>query len=103
MKNISLFRINIIIVIFASIGILEMADQQTVFNLKIGESGRISGFISEDVPTKLYELGIIPGTFVTIKQRLPFGGPICIQIMDSVNLIALRNTEANSILIEKFL
>lgn len=80
-----------------------MGNQQTIFNLKIGESGRISGFTTENIPTKLYELGILPGTFVTIKQKLPFGGPICIQIMDSVNLIALRKSEANSILIEKYL
>jgi ferrous iron transport protein A len=80
-----------------------MGNQQTVFKLKIGESGRISGFTTENIPTKLYELGILPGTFVTIKQKLPFGGPICIQIMDSVNLIALRKSEANSILIEKYL
>jgi ferrous iron transport protein A len=80
-----------------------MENQQTVFKLKIGESGRISGFTTENIPTKLYELGILPGTFVTIKQKLPFGGPICIQIMDSVNLIALRKSEANSILIEKYL
>jgi ferrous iron transport protein A len=82
---------------------LIMADKQTVFSLKIGESGRVSGFTSEEIPTKLYELGILPGTFITIKNKLPFGGPICIQMSDSAHLIALRSTEATSILIEKFL
>ena len=80
-----------------------MANQLSIFDLKIGESGRVSGFNSEDVPMKLYELGIVPGTFITLKKRLPFKGPISIQVMDSTNQIALRSTEASSILIEKFL
>ncbi|MET3732800.1 FeoA family protein [Moheibacter stercoris] len=78
-------------------------EKQTIFSLKIGESGRISGFVSEEIPTKLYELGIIPGSFITVKHRLPLGGPVCIHLMDSSNLIALRGSEAKSIIIEKFL
>lgn len=80
-----------------------MESQNTLFELKIGDTGRISGFESEEVPMKLYELGIIPGAFVSLKKRLPFGGPVCIQLMHSTNLIALRSSEARSILIEKFL
>jgi len=80
-----------------------MNGDQTVFDLKIGDSGRIKGFSSEDVPMKFYELGLSPGSFITLKKRLPFSGPVCVQIMDSVQLVALRDTEARSILIEKFL
>lgn len=76
---------------------------QTIFDLKPGDSGRISGFSSEEVPMKFYELGLIPGSFVILKKRLPFGGPVCIQLLESSNMIALRNTEARSILIDKFL
>lgn len=80
-----------------------MNSEQTVFDLKIGDSGRITGFSSEDVPMKFYELGLSPGSFITLKKRLPFNGPVCVQIMESVQLVALRDTEARSILIEKFL
>ncbi|NLN33029.1 MAG: ferrous iron transport protein A [Flavobacteriaceae bacterium] len=80
-----------------------MENKQTIFDLKPGDSGRISGFSSEEIPMKFYELGLIPGSFVTLKKRLPFGGPVCIQLLDSANLIALRSTEARSILIDKFL
>lgn len=80
-----------------------MESKQTIFDLKQGDSGRISGYSSEEVPMKFYELGLIPGSFVTLKKRLPFGGPVCIQLLESSNLIALRNTEARSILIDKFL
>lgn len=81
-----------------------MLQTTTLFDLKIGDSGRISGFSSEDeIPMKLYELGIIPGVFISLKTRLPFQGPLCIQINDSPNLIALRSSEAQSIMIERFL
>jgi len=80
-----------------------MKSIQTIFDLKPGDSGKISGFSSEEVPMKFYELGLIPGSFVTLKKRLPFGGPVCIQLLESSNMIALRNTEARSILIDKFL
>ncbi len=80
-----------------------MGEKQTVFDLNVGDSGRIIEYSSEEVPMKFYELGLTPGSFVTLKKRLPFGGPVCVQLMESVNLIALRDTEARSILIEKFL
>lgn len=80
-----------------------MANPLTIFDLKVGESGRISGFTSQDIPMKLYELGLIPGTFITLKKRMLFGGPVCIQISNSASQIALRSTEANAILIEKLL
>jgi len=82
---------------------VEMNEPTALYTLKIGESGRISGFTSEDVPMKLYELGLIPGSFVTLKKKLPFGGPACIQLLETSNLIALRKSEAASILIDRFL
>lgn len=80
-----------------------MKENSSLFDLRTGDSGRISGFSTEDVPMKFYELGLVPGAFVTLKERLPFGGPVCVQLMESINLIALRSTEARTILIEKFL
>lgn len=80
-----------------------MEEPKALYTLEIGQSGRISGFDSEDVPMKLYELGLIPGSFITLKKKLPFGGPVCIQLLETDNLIALRKSEAHSILIERFL
>lgn len=82
---------------------VEMNEPVALYTLKTGQSGRISGFASDDVPMKLYELGLIPGSFVTLKKKLPFGGPVCIRILETSNLIALRKSEADSILIERFL
>lgn len=78
-----------------------MATQQTLFDMKPGETGKIKDFCSEDVPMKFYELGIFPGTIVQFKRRLPFGGPICVLLRGSVDSIALRSSEARTILIER--
>lgn len=74
---------------------------KTLKDLKIGDSATISGFASDEVPAKLYEMGIIPGTELQVKNRAPFGGPICISIINNKSLLALRKTEASQILIEK--
>lgn len=74
---------------------------KTLNDLKIGDLATISGFNTEDIPAKLYEMGIVPGTELQIKNKAPFGGPICISIMNNKSLLALRRTEAKQILIEK--
>lgn len=74
---------------------------KTLKDLKVGDLATISGFSSEDVPAKLYEMGFIPGTELQIKNKAPFGGPICISIMSNKSLLALRQAEASQILIEK--
>lgn len=78
-----------------------MKNHLNIHALAIGEKAKIKGYSSEDVPVKLYELGLIPGSIFTFKRRLPLGGPVCIQIEHSQNLIALRHSEAASILIEQ--
>lgn len=74
--------------------------QKTIVHLKIDEPATIKGYTSEEIPVKLYELGLLPGAQIVLKKRLPFGGPVCIQMTENQNLIALRKSEANSILIE---
>lgn len=77
-----------------------MDSKRTITHLRIDESARITGYTSEEIPVKLYELGILPGSVIILRKRLPFGGPLCIQLSENRNLVALRKTEANSILIE---
>lgn len=68
--------------------------------LKKGETATIIGYRSNDVPIKAYEMGLLPGVVLTMKYRLPFNGPVCIRIKDNPNAIALRQAEADLILIE---
>lgn len=74
--------------------------QKTIVELKVNEAAKIKGYASEEIPVKVYELGLLPGTEIILKRRLPFGGPLCIQLTENRNLIALGKTEAHSILIE---
>ncbi|MBF0596870.1 FeoA family protein [Faecalibacter rhinopitheci] len=74
---------------------------KTLKDLKIGDFAIISGFVTEDVPAKLYDMGFIPGTEFQVKNKAPFGGPICISIINNKSLLALRKSEASQILIEK--
>lgn len=74
--------------------------QKTIAHLKIGDSAIIKGYTSEEIPVKLYELGLLPGSEIVLKKRLPLGGPLCVQMTENQNLIALRKAEANSIIIE---
>jgi len=74
---------------------------KTLKDLRIGDLAMISGFTTDDVPAKLYEMGIVPGTELEVKNKAPFGGPICISIVNNKSLLALRKVEAAQILIEK--
>ncbi|SEK32223.1 ferrous iron transport protein A [Parapedobacter koreensis] len=60
----------------------------------------ITGYLAGEVPIKIYEMGLLPGVVLTMKQQLPFNGPVCIHIQDNPNAIALRRSEADLILIE---
>lgn len=77
-----------------------MDTPKTIAHLRIGQLATITGYVSEEIPMKLYELGLLPGSKIILKKRLPFGGPLCIQMAENHTLIALRNAEAKSLLIE---
>lgn len=69
--------------------------------LNIGEVAEIIGFKNDDIPVKLYEMGFTPGTELLLKNKAPFGGPICISIVSNKSVLALRRSEAEQILINK--
>ena len=77
-----------------------ISQHKSVSQLRKGESATIVGYLSGDIPLKIYELGLLPGIVFTLKQRLPFGGPICLRIKGNPNSVALRKREADLILIE---
>ncbi len=69
--------------------------------LKIGEKAFILEYISSEIPAKFFELGFIPGTEIEVKYKAPFHGPIGVSILKNNALIAIRQSEAEVILIEK--
>ena len=78
-----------------------LVEEVTLRDLKIGEIAEVSGYNTEDIPAKLYEMGFIPGTKLQIRNKAPFGGPICISIVTNKSVLALRRNEADKILINK--
>jgi Fe2+ transport system protein A len=74
--------------------------QPTITQLRKGQSATIVGYLAQEVPIKVYEMGLLPGVVLTMKQQLPFNGPVCIAIKDNPNTIALRRSEADLILVE---
>ncbi|MBV7440145.1 ferrous iron transport protein A [Weeksellaceae bacterium TAE3-ERU29] len=70
-------------------------------DLKRGEKAKVSGFTSEDIPAKFFELGIVPGAEIEYKMKAPFSGPVCIALCKNDCMLALRKAEAQCILVNK--
>jgi ferrous iron transport protein A len=68
--------------------------------LKVGDRATITGFATDNIPTKLYEIGILPGTSFMIYRKAPFSGPICISVGKEESKLALRQSEASDVLVE---
>lgn len=69
-------------------------------DLKEGDEARILGFANEEIPTKFYEIGIVPGIEISIYKKAPFSGPICFIIGTDESKLALGKKEAGSVLVE---
>jgi len=77
-----------------------ISQDKSISYLRKGETATITGYVSGEIPLKIYEMGLLPGVIFTMKQQLPFNGPICIHIQDNPNSVALRKAEADLILVE---
>lgn len=64
-----------------------------------GEVAVISGFMDEELSTKLLEMGFLPGSSVTFNFSAPLGDPICVSV--SGFDLSLRIAEASTISILK--
>jgi ferrous iron transport protein A len=64
-----------------------------------GEIAVISGFMDDEISTKLLEMGFLPGSSVTYNFSAPFGDPICVSV--SGFDLSLRIAEASTISILK--
>lgn len=84
--------------------ILQYDKMQKSFSLdllKVGEKATIRQLDSSELPSKFYEMGLLPGTVLEVKHKAPFHGPIGLQISNSNILIAIRKSEAIHIFVEK--
>jgi ferrous iron transport protein A len=68
---------------------------KTVADLKIGESGKILGFLDQKMSLKLLEMGCLPGSEIELAHIAPLGDPICIKVLGYS--LSLRLDEAATI------
>ncbi|NQD71373.1 ferrous iron transport protein A [Sphingobacterium shayense] len=69
--------------------------------LRVGEVATIRSVDNKVVPSKFFELGLLPGTTIEIKHKAPFSGPIGLHIHSSNTLVAIRKSEAAHIFVSK--
>lgn len=81
--------------------LLFMHDTISLSQLKKGDKAKITSFVNNHLPAKFFELGIVPGATIEIKHKAPMQGPICVNITQNDTLIAIRNAEAETILIDR--
>jgi ferrous iron transport protein A len=75
--------------------------KRTVLDLKIGEKAKIISYFSQNIPTRICEMALLPGTTLEMKSKSLRGSTCFIYCGDNNSKIALRKAEAKFLLIEK--
>lgn len=74
----------------------------SIVNLRamaINQTGTIVAVkVGGDLGRRIREMGLVPGTQITVKQRAPLNDPVAIRVMGGT--LTLRNNEADFIEIE---
>ena len=72
----------------------------TLYDLNINSEAKIHSLKSnEKFCSRLLELGVIPGTYIRVIKKNPFGGPLQIKLNDYY--LAIRKEDAELIYISK--
>ncbi|MBC8208675.1 MAG: ferrous iron transport protein A [Desulfobulbaceae bacterium] len=70
----------------------------TLRQMKKNQRGEIVAIKAKDeMGTRMREMGLVPGTVITIKGRAPLYDPVAIRVMGST--LTLRNNEADYIVV----
>lgn len=70
----------------------------TADQLPLNRSGKILEITSSPLKINLMELGFLPGKYITLQHKAPYGGTFAFQMEET--LLALRKSEAELIRIE---
>lgn len=71
----------------------------TLKDLRPGESGTVTGYDNLGAPVRLMEMGLIPGTKVTVVRLAPLGDPM--DLMVRGYHLSIRKHDAARICVEK--
>jgi ferrous iron transport protein A len=67
--------------------------------LKINQKARILAVLAQgEMGRRIREMGLIPGTLITVVGRAPLRDPVALRLMDFT--LSLRNNEADFIRVE---
>ncbi len=67
--------------------------------MAINQSGTIVAVkVSGELGRRIREMGLVPGTEITIKQRAPLNDPVALRVLGGT--LTLRNNEADFIEVE---
>lgn len=67
--------------------------------MTVNQSGTIVAVkVGGELGRRIREMGLVPGTEITIKQRAPLNDPVALRVMDGT--LTLRNNEADFIEVE---
>ena len=68
-------------------------------NMAINQTGTIVAVrVGGELGRRIREMGLVPGTEITVKQRAPLNDPVALRVMDGT--LSLRNNEADYIQVE---
>ncbi|MDK9708628.1 MAG: ferrous iron transport protein A [Desulforhopalus sp.] len=63
------------------------------------QSGIIKAIkVGGELGRRIREMGLVPGTEITVQGRAPLNDPVALRVMDST--LTLRNNEADYIMVE---
>lgn len=71
----------------------------TLRELRPGDRGTITGFVHDDPPDRLLEMGLLPGTLVEVVRLAPLGDPIDLKVRGYH--LSIRKHEAELIRIDQ--
>ncbi len=67
--------------------------------MAINQSGTIAAVkVGGELGRRIREMGLVPGTEITIKQRAPLNDPVALRVLGGT--LTLRNNEADYIEVE---
>ncbi|MEP6615337.1 MAG: FeoA family protein [Ginsengibacter sp.] len=67
--------------------------------IKVGSTVKIIAFEKDEIILKLMEMGCLPGEFIKVDKKAPWGDPISISVAGYH--LSLRLNEAEKIIVEE--
>lgn len=72
--------------------------ETTLAQMKRGQSAVIKGYADDNIPSKFYEMGLLPGNQINFVRTSLFRDPIMVNVSGSQ--IAIRKDDAKRIVVE---